>query len=274
MTLVKVLTLTVIHLYVLATCAEFFGLATRRPRITKAASWITVAGFCAHTLLLAYNIFDSSWAEMTKGNYMQMLSWSMLLIYFIIWWRMRLAFLAITAAPLALILFIASLRITAVQSAFPASLSGLFFSLHIGSLFLSLGLMTMAFGAGLLFIYMDKKIKNKDKLSGFAKDMPSLNAFDRVNHVAVMSGFPLYTMGLASGFIWGRIEWGRVITWDPKELVSLVVWFLFALLFHHRLALGWRGRKAAVLAVWLFALTVFSLVGVNYFMPTHHSFQQ
>jgi ABC-type transport system involved in cytochrome c biogenesis permease subunit len=242
--------------------------------VTKAASWLTVAGFGVHTLLLVFNILDSSWAEMTKGYYMQMLSWSMLLIYFIIWWRMRLAFLAITAAPLALLLFISSLRITVVQSAFPASMSGLFFSLHIGSLFLSLGLMTMAFGAGLIFLYLDKKIKNKDRLSGFAKDLPSLNAFDRVNHVAVMSGFPLYTLGMASGFIWGHIQWGRAITWDPKEMVSLVVWFLFALLFHHRLALGWRGRKAAVLAVWLFALTVFSLVGVNYFMPTHHSFQQ
>ncbi len=274
MTLLKLLALIIATLYLLGTCIGLFGFAARRYRATTLACWLTVAGFGAHTLLLALTLVDVSWAEMTKGDYMQMLSWSMLLIYFIMWWKMRLAFLAVTAAPLALLLFIASLHITTVQTTFPASWSGLFFSLHIGSFFLSLGLMAMAFSAGLLFLYMDKKIKNKDRLSTFAKDLPSLNAFDRVNHVAVMAGLPLYTLGMLSGFIWGRMQWGRVLTWDPKELVSLVVWFLFALLFHHRLMLGWRGRKAAKLAVWLFALTMFSLVGVNYFMPTHHSFQQ
>lgn len=36
------------------------------------------------------------------------------------------------------------------------------------------------------------------------------------------------------------------------KITSLAVWFLFAFLFHQRLVLGWRGRKPAMLAIWVF----------------------
>jgi ABC-type transport system involved in cytochrome c biogenesis permease subunit len=51
------------------------------------------------------------------------------------------------------------------------------------------------------------------------------------------------------------------------------VWFLYALLFHQRVMLGWRGRKTAVLLIWVFAISVVSLVGINFLAPSHHSFK-
>lgn len=150
----------------------------------------------------------------------------------------------------------------------------MFFGLHIGTLFLSFGLLAMAFGAGVIFLRLERKIKSKEPLNNFDKDMPALATFDRVNHVAVMAGFPLYTIGMASGFVWARLAWGRLLSADPKEIVSIFVWFVFAWLFHQRLAQGWRGRKAAKAVIWLFAISVFSLIGINVFMPTHHSFIQ
>jgi ABC-type transport system involved in cytochrome c biogenesis permease subunit len=107
--------------------------------------------------------------------------------------------------------------------------------------------------------------------------MPALNSFDRINARAVVWGFPLYTLALAAGFIWAPMSFGgesswRSGIWDPKELVSLLVWFLFAALFHLRLINGWRGRKASLLVILIFGVSVFSLIVVNFFMPTHHSF--
>lgn len=258
--------------YLVATLCMLAGIIKRNHAILHFSLGLTLLGFAAHSLMLGTGLFGLSWAEISKSEYMQLLSWSVLLIYLLLCWRMRIVYLSVTASPLALLLFILALHTRSAQALFPASLKGLFFGLHVGSLFLSLSLIAIAFGAALIFLHLNKKIKNKDKVSGFLKDFPSLNVFDRINHIAVLVGFPLYTLGLASGFIWAQITWGKALSGDPKELVSLVIWFMFAYLFCRRVAFGERGRKAAKLIIYMFLLTIFSLVVVNFFMPTHHSF--
>ena len=90
---------------------------------------------------------------------------------------------------------------------------------------------------------------------------------------AARIGFPLYTVSMLAGFLWASFTWKKIISWDPKEIVSIIVWIVFALLFHQRMVLGWRGKKPAKTAIVLFLLCLASLVGVNFLLPTHHSFR-
>ena len=99
--------------------------------------------------------------------------------------------------------------------------------------------------------------------------MPSLSTYDKVNYIAVVVGFPLFTLGLMSGFIWAPIAQG--LTGSPKVLYSLFVWFLYALLFYQRTALGYRGRKTAVMAIIIFLISALSM-GIDISM-SHHSEQ-
>ncbi len=260
-------------LYFLGTALFAAGLVGRRDALKHIACRLAVAGFLLHTAALGLSLWAHSLEELTMGHYLQILSWSVLLVFFLVWWKFRLEFLALTSSPLALLLLLYSLPLAHVRGKLPETLSGIFFGLHIGALFLALGLLAMAFGAGIFFIYLERKIKNKEKLTGFQMDIPALSVFDKVNHVAVAVGFPLFTLGLVTGFAWAGSAWGRTVSGDPKEIVSVAIWFIFALLFHQRLAVGWRGRKPALLAVGVFLLAVASMVVVNYFLPTHHSFQ-
>jgi len=266
------LRLAVVLCYLAVTALSIAGMLGRREMLKRAALVLAGTGFLLHSVLLALNLAALG-AEAFHRSFFHLsfLAWFLMLVFFFVRWKLKLEFLALTSAPLALLAFLSSLAVTA-RVTLPKSLSGPFLALHIGSLFVSLGLLAMAFGAGGLFLHMEKKIKRKEKLSGFRSDLPSLSAFDRVNHWAVVAGFPLYTIGLVSGFVWGRFTFGRVFGWDPKEIVSVVIWVLYALLFHQRLAAGWRGRKAAVLAIIVFICSAVSIAGVNFLLPTHHSF--
>ena len=51
--------------------------------------------------------------------------------------------------------------------------------------FLAISLLAMACGAGAAYLYLERKIKTKEKLAGFAKALPSLSACDTVNRWAV-----------------------------------------------------------------------------------------
>ncbi|MDR2892755.1 MAG: cytochrome c biogenesis protein CcsA [Deltaproteobacteria bacterium] len=267
----------IIMFYALGSLGTFWGIPAKRRKIQVFGRMFTLCGFCVHSVMVLALVLAYGADELSKGYFMQLLAWSLLLVYFLGWRWLKSSFLAMTAAPLALLLFILGLKLDNVSGSLPDNLVELFLSLHIVPMFLSLALLALAFGAGLLYVRLEHKIKTKARLSEFELELPALDSFDRINSRAVIFGFPLYTLALAAGFIWAPMAWGnenswRAGAWDPKEIISLFVWFLYAALFHLRLVQGWRGRKAAKLAILIFAISVFSLVVVNFFMPTHHSF--
>ncbi|MFP4071295.1 MAG: inner membrane protein YpjD [Desulfovibrionales bacterium] len=267
------LSLSIILLYFSGTLVYLGGVLGQKAFLQRAALILTVLGFGLHTLDLFINLAGPGNTLYQGKFYFSLLAWTLLLIYLLMAWRLKTQFLALTAAPLALILFSSSLTVSTEQLAIPPLLSLLWFGLHIGTLFAAIALLGTAFGAGVAYLYLDKKIKNKSKLLGWTSQIPSLTSFDRVNHFAVSIGFPLYTLGLLSGFIWAKLTWKTVFTWDPKEVATLAIWFCFAYLFYQRVGLGWKGRKPAKLAIWVFVLTLISLVGINFLLPTHHSFR-
>jgi cytochrome c-type biogenesis protein CcsB len=86
-----------------------------------------------------------------------------------------------------------------------------------------------------------------------------------MNYQALKFGFPLLTLGIITGAVWADYAWGRYWGWDPKETWSLITWFLYAALLHQRLTVGWRGRKAAIMAIAGFGAALFTFLGVTYF---------
>jgi len=78
------------------------------------------------------------------------------------------------------------------------------------------------------------------------------------------------TVGLITGFVYAKALWGKFWSWDPKEIWSGITWLLYAALLHERLAVGWRGKKSAVMAIIGFAFLLFTFLGVNFFLKGHH----
>lgn len=259
-------------LYFTGALSFLIGLIYSNKKIQDRSVIITATGFGLHSLDLVLKYTLGIGEILTQSQfYISLLAWSFLLIYFLLWWRLKLKFLSITAAPMALLVFTGSLAISPSTLPIPGILQGLWFGLHIGSLFISMALLALAFGAGLTYIYLDRKIKSKTRLSNVSKDMPSLNSFDRANHLAVIIGFPLYTVGVLSGFIWAAFTWKTIFTWDPKEVITVIIWLIFAWLFHRRVSGAWKGKKPAQMIILIFILTLTSFIGINFFTETHHS---
>jgi len=82
------------------------------------------------------------------------------------------------------------------------------------------------------------------------------------------------TIGIVTGSVWASYAWGSYWSWDPKETWSLITWFLYAALLHQRLAIGWRGRKAAWMAIMGFLAVLFTFLGVNLVLSGLHSYSQ
>jgi len=272
MALFDQLALAILIVYALASLCGFAGIIGRVALLRRTACFAAVGGFALQTLAFMLGSHAALPGGLSLGAYVQLLAWFLLLCGMLSWWKFKLEAPLLFAVPLAFLLAIIAHPFLHRQIVLPAALSGYFYALHIGTLFLSLAFIALALGAGLLFLYVHRKIKAKERLVGFQKDFPALSMLDNINALCVAAGFPLYTIGIGAGFVWSASVWGKTLSGDPKEIISLLTWLGFAVLFHQRLLCGWQGRKPAVFAVGLFALCVFSIVVVNVFLPTHHAF--
>ncbi|MCL1985045.1 MAG: cytochrome c biogenesis protein [Betaproteobacteria bacterium] len=272
MALFDQLAFAVLIVYASASLCGFAGLVARVSLLRRAACFLAVGGFVLQTVAFMLGSHTALPDGLSLGAYLQLLAWFLLLCGMLAWGKFKLDVPLLFAAPLAFLLAAIACPFLHRQVVLPASLSGYFYALHIGALFLSLAFIALALGAGLLFLYVQHKIKAKERLVGFQKDFPALSMLDKINALCVAAGFPLYTVGIGAGFVWSASVWGRTLSGDPKEIISLFIWLGFAVLFHQRLLCGWQGRKPALFAVALFTLCVFSIVVVNIFLPTHHAF--
>ena len=247
-------TLLTLCCYGAATVAGLAGMLLRNAFWRRLGCWLAGLGFVCQTFSLLLGFHKTMPTGLSLGGYLQMLAWFVLLCGLVSRLRYKQEALLLLATPV------------------PPQLKGSFYALHVGALFLSMGLMTLAFAASSLFLFLERRIKSKQRMEGFWQDMPALSLLDKINAFGVAASFPLYTLGVVSGLFWAKPVYGATFTGDPKEVVSIIVWLLMAYVFHGRLATGWRGRKPARLMVLVFGLSLFSIVVVNTLMETHHSF--
>lgn len=100
-----------------------------------------------------------------------------------------------------------------------------------------------------------------------------LDVLDDISYRGIAVGFPLFTLGgLLFAMIWAQQAWGRFWGWDPKEVWALIMWLVYSGYLHLRMTRGWRGAKAAWLAVVGFVVVLFTLLGVNLLIVGLHSY--
>jgi ABC-type transport system involved in cytochrome c biogenesis permease subunit len=101
-------------------------------------------------------------------------------------------------------------------------------------------------------------------------DRASLEALDTLAYKAVSMGFPIFTAGaMVAGAVWAKQAWGAYWSWDPKEVLSLVVWLVYAIYLHARLVRGLRGAGVALISIIGFILTIFTIFGTLVFGGLH-----
>lgn len=122
---------------------------------------------------------------------------------------------------------------------------------HIGLALLADAAFAIAGVVSIVYLVQERRLKQKRaaKPTTGLHNLPALEVLDRVGLRLVQWGFPLMTLGLLSGALYGREVWGTYWTWDPRNTVSALVWLLYAVMLHARIMVGWRGRKAAILTV-------------------------
>lgn len=128
----------------------------------------------------------------------------------------------------------------------------------------------IACAGGLMYLWVSRRLKTAKLGPG-----PRLGSLERLEHltlVAVGLGFGLLTVAAVTGLAHiadttGDTRLGDQWYLNPKVLLALGVWVVYAIVLHSPINPSFRGRRAAVLSVVGFVLMVGTVIAVQ-FVPS------
>ena len=141
--------------------------------------------------------------------------------------------------------------------------------IHVVAAVTSAGIFTV--GAVLSVLYLIRERAERVN-PGARSRLPSSEALDRLAYRVHAFVFPLWTFAVIAGAIWAENAWGRYWGWDPKETWAFITWVVYAAYLHARATAGWKGRRAAAIALLGFAAFLFNYFVINLVVTGLHSY--
>ncbi len=247
---------------------------SQREELRKIARIIFLSSGILQTLYILSRYLIAGYTPITSQHEaVTFFAWSVTWAYLSFHWRYSVKNFGTFVSILTLVmLVIAAFASRTFQPLAPA-LQSLWLPVHAGVSVLAYGFLALAFCGGLMYLLQERELKSK-RFGFFYNRLPSLESLDQLNSHCLTTGFVFLTLGIITGSAWARQAWGTYWQWDPKETWSLITWFLYAAQIHQRLTYGWRGKRAAVMAVIGFCAVLFTLWGVTFILGGVHSYAQ
>jgi ABC-type transport system involved in cytochrome c biogenesis permease subunit len=249
-------------LYLAAGVGATLGLALGAPRVLHGARWGLALGAVAQTIAFATLHRQESAPSLSDlGQALAVMAWLGVIFTLSLLSRFRLPGFV---PPLAFIAFLAAFGATlsAPELATGSDATGSLPHAHVLLASAGFAALGVAGLAGIFFLFEHRALKNRRSLRG-RLPMPSLEALDRVNRVALVLGFPLLTLGVMTGSLWLDSRTGSLWSGSLHEAWTLIAWMIYLGLAALRFVGHQGARQAAASAVAGFAFLVFAVVGVG-----------
>jgi cytochrome c-type biogenesis protein CcsB len=249
--------------YLLGTLGYLLHIVNRRVAIGTTATYATLAGFGAHTLSHIVRIYTLGRPPL--GSLFESLSffaWAIALIYLITEFRYQNRVIGAFVLPMVFLSALAAAALPRRIAELGPALQGMGLWIHVALAILGNAAFALTFCTGLMYILQERQLKSRHPGKMHFR-LPSLELLDDVGVKSLLFGFPLLTLALITGSIWAEYTRGSFLPLYGRESWSILSWLIFAGLLYARLSAGWRGRKAAILAIIGFCLVLFTLIGVS-----------
>lgn len=257
-------------LYVASTLSYIVYLSTHRNMASQIGLYLIYGGFVFHTLTVG-----SQWLEtgiipvLTLSGSLTLFSWLTIATYLSLIRKYSLPVLGAFIMPLTLLFFAGAMFLPSKTPVVSDIFGSYWFDVHIILAFTGNAFFALAFIFALMYLIQEKYLKSR-KLGGMYFLLPPLDVLDELNYRCLCYGFPLLTFAIITGAIWSHLTFGIYWMWKHRQIFSLVVWLLYAVLLHGRITVGWRGKRAALLSVSAFVVLIASYLIINIILGSGH----
>lgn len=152
------------------------------------------------------------------------------------------------------------------------------FAAHAGLAILAYTALSLSFLYAVLYLILARQLANRSFGLLFRR-LPSLEVLERMSIGAIKLALPLMFFALALGHLWmyhlrdaNPALAAQLSPWDPKVLMTWVIFLGYLAGMAGYYFLGWRGRRMNLLAVGAFIVVMGATGAAYHFFPTFHKF--
>lgn len=238
--------------------------------VTIVASIILGILFLLHTYGLGLRWYISGHAPWSNGyESMIYIAWATMLAGFLFMKRSPIT-LAATSLLASITLMVAHLSWMDPQiTNLVPVLKSYWLTIHVSVITASYGFLALAALLGFLCLVLMifKTRKNAGPIN------LTISELTNVNHMAIIAGLYLLTIGTFLGGVWANESWGRYWGWDPKETWALITVIVYSFVTHTRLIPAlYTKYMFNLLSLISFSSVLMTYFGVNYYLSGLHSY--
>ena len=153
--------------------------------------------------------------------------------------RYRLQASGALFVPLALLILIFAIVRRGEYALPAAAIANPWVLIHILFMSLTFAVFAVSFLVGITYLYEESQLKNHHPGRLLAW-LPSLEMMDGIHYKALTVGFALLSVGILSGAALSKAASGKFFSGDPRQLVAIGAWVLYAIFLNAFLALEHR----------------------------------
>ena len=237
--------------------------SVRSPGESRAPILLLSGAFALHTIDLGLEVMRAGVLPVaTFAGGFSFFAWLLVGLYLALQARMSLAVVGVLVSPLAFLAAIADVLLRGDDVAVPEALRSPWLAVHVTLAFLGNAVFALAFAVSAAFLLQQNQLKSR-RSGSLVHRLPAIETLDRLSLVFLLWGFPLLTLGIVTGGFWSLSATGHFWTGEPREILAVLTWVLYAGLLQLRLLGGLHGRRAATWTIAAFAVLLASYLMVN-----------
>jgi ABC-type uncharacterized transport system permease subunit len=217
------------------------------------ATWGVRVGWLAQTALLAVQAVRADgfpWDD--SAGSLNLFVWFVVGAYLIWGCRARYRLLGLAVMPLAAILFALARAGGGTGTGDQSRYSDVFLVLHVGLVVGAFAGFTLAAALSGLYLWQERRLKRREA-SVLRLRAPSLLTLETLAGRTILVALPALTLGIVVGLVRLRRDGAH---FDALMVATLLTWLVYGAYLVLRYEAGWRGRRAAYLALAGFALVI------------------
>ncbi len=219
----------------------------------KLATWGVRLGWLFHTALLIQQVVKAEGFAWTSwAGSLSLFVWLVAAGYLVWGCKPRYRLLGLVVMPLVTAMLLAAWAGGGTGTHTPSGGSTAFLVLHVAFVLVAFAGFTMSACLAGLYLWQERALKRRQV--GVLRHLaPSLVTLETLVTRTILVGLPCLTVGIVTGLIRLNRDGARV---DALMIVTMLTWAVYAAFVLLRFEAGWRGRRAAKLALVGFALVL------------------
>lgn len=170
------------------------------------------------------------------------------IVYLVSHRRYKLEALSVIVFPLVFVVTLAAAMGRPVSAWTNPAVRNVWLITHVVLALLGYAALVLTAAGAVLYLLQERELKRKKPRQLYYR-LPALGTLDEMISRAMAIGFVFLTLAVITAAVWAFIESG--VNWisDPKILISMFTWAICLVMVYLRVSAGWRGRKAAIMAL-------------------------